>query len=140
MSACARSPKAIDTTTTAGGKLVFHIFAALAEFECGVIRERTMAGLQAARARGRKGGKPPALKAKDPEITVLEVVTRLGETASTLPSLDLDGLTAVILRDHKMREQRRRQMREVSFDGDQPAQRWQKSMRIVQAHHHAGNP
>ena len=56
--------EAIDTTT-AGGKLVFHIFAALAEFERGVIRERTLAGLQAARARGRTGGRPPALKAKD---------------------------------------------------------------------------
>ena len=56
--------EAIDTTT-AGGKLVFHIFAALAEFERGVIRERTMAGLQAARARGRLGGRPPALVAKD---------------------------------------------------------------------------
>ena len=56
--------EAIDTTT-AGGKLVFHIFAALAEFERGVIRERTLAGLQAARARGRKGGRPPALSTKD---------------------------------------------------------------------------
>ena len=46
--------EAIDTTT-AGGKLIFHLFAALAEFERGVIRERTMAGLQAARARGRLG-------------------------------------------------------------------------------------
>jgi Resolvase, N terminal domain len=119
---------------------VFHIFAVLAEFERDVIRERTLAGLQAARTRSRTGGRHPALKAKDPEITVHEVATRLGETASALPSLDLDGLTAVILRDHKMREQRRRQMREVSFDGDQPALRWQKSMRIVQAHHHAGNP
>ena len=85
--------EAIDTTR-AGGKLVFHIFAALAEFERGVIRERTMAGLQAARARGRTGGRPPALKAKDlaaakallqdPEITVLEVARRLGVAASTL--------------------------------------------------------
>ena len=72
--------EAIDTTT-AGGKLMFHIFAALAEFERGVIRERTLAGLQAARARGRTGGRPPALEAKDlaaakallqdPEITVV---------------------------------------------------------------------
>ena len=45
-------------TTTAGDKLVFHIFAALAEFERGVIRERTMADSQPARARGRKGGGP----------------------------------------------------------------------------------
>src|SRR5579859_1651215 len=47
----------IDTTTS-GGKLVFHIFGALAEFEREVIRERTRAGLQAARARGRLGGRP----------------------------------------------------------------------------------
>ena len=82
--------EAIDTTT-AGGKLVFHIFAALAEFERGVIRERTLAGLQAARARGRTGGRPPALEAKDlaaakallqdPEITVAEVARRLGVAA-----------------------------------------------------------
>ena len=50
----------IDTTTS-GGKLVFHIFGALAEFERDIIRERTNAGLQAARARGRKGGRPKAL-------------------------------------------------------------------------------
>jgi DNA invertase Pin-like site-specific DNA recombinase len=47
----------IDTTTS-GGKLVFHIFASLAEFERDLIRERTNAGLSAARARGRKGGRP----------------------------------------------------------------------------------
>jgi DNA invertase Pin-like site-specific DNA recombinase len=49
--------EAIDTTTS-GGKLVFHIFGALAEFERDIIRERTNAGLQAARARGRLGGRP----------------------------------------------------------------------------------
>src|SRR3954451_12060266 len=54
--------EAIDTTTP-GGKLVFHIFAALAEFERNLIRERTQAGLEAARARGRKGGRPKALDA-----------------------------------------------------------------------------
>jgi len=47
----------IDTTTS-GGKLIFHIFGALAEFERNLIRERTMAGLAAARARGRMGGRP----------------------------------------------------------------------------------
>lgn len=47
----------IDTTTS-GGKLIFHIFASLAEFERDLIRERTNAGLSAARARGRKGGRP----------------------------------------------------------------------------------
>ena len=50
----------IDTTTS-GGKLVFHIFGALAEFERELIRERTRAGLAAARARGRQGGRPKKL-------------------------------------------------------------------------------
>lgn len=52
----------IDTTTPAG-KLVFHIFAALAEFEREIIRERTTAGLSAARARGRTGGRRPKMTA-----------------------------------------------------------------------------
>ena len=50
----------IDTTTS-GGKLVFHVFGALAEFERDLIRERTHAGLAAARARGRTGGRPKVL-------------------------------------------------------------------------------
>jgi DNA invertase Pin-like site-specific DNA recombinase len=45
-------------TGTSGGKLVFHVFGALAEFERDLIRERTKAGLAAARARGRRGGRP----------------------------------------------------------------------------------
>src|SRR5918992_2071383 len=53
----------IDTTTS-GGKLIFHIFGALAEFERNLIRERTQAGLVAARARGKKGGRPKALTEK----------------------------------------------------------------------------
>ena len=53
----------IDTTTS-GGKLVFHLFGALAEFERNLIRERTNAGLLAARARGRKGGRPKSLTGK----------------------------------------------------------------------------
>ena len=56
--------EAIDTTTS-GGRLVFHIFAALAEFERSIIRERTVAGLASARARGRFGGRPPSLSDKD---------------------------------------------------------------------------
>jgi len=50
----------IDTTTS-GGRLVFHLFGALAEFERNLIRERTQAGLVAARARGRQGGRPKRL-------------------------------------------------------------------------------
>jgi DNA invertase Pin-like site-specific DNA recombinase len=53
----------IDTTTS-GGKLIFHIFGALAEFERNLIRERTQAGLSAARARGKKGGRPKVLTGK----------------------------------------------------------------------------
>jgi DNA invertase Pin-like site-specific DNA recombinase len=55
--------ESIDTTTS-GGKLIFHIFGALAEFERDIIRERTQAGLIAARARGRIGGRPKALNSK----------------------------------------------------------------------------
>ena len=61
--------EAIDTTTP-GGKLVFHIFAALAEFERNLIRERTHAGLAAARARGRKGGRRPKLGDKQRALAV----------------------------------------------------------------------
>ena len=52
--------EAIDTTTP-GGRLVFHIFGAMAEFERSLIRERTQAGLSSARSRGRLGGRPKIL-------------------------------------------------------------------------------
>lgn len=83
----------IDTTSP-GGKLVFHIFAALAEFERGLIRERTMAGLVSAKAQGRVGGRPKALSDKDKTaaralladggITVAEVAQRVGVSPATL--------------------------------------------------------
>ena len=57
---------AIDTTT-ASGELIFHIFTALAQFERRLIQERTNAGLKAARARGRLGGRPP-MSLDDPRI------------------------------------------------------------------------
>ena len=73
---------------------MFHVFAALAEFERSVIRERTAAGLEAARARGRKGGRPRSLSERDlaaakatlrdPNITVAEVARRLGVGPATL--------------------------------------------------------
>jgi len=58
----------IDTTTS-GGKLIFHIFASLAEFERDLIRERTTAGLTAARARGRTGGRPKGVDQKKQKAT-----------------------------------------------------------------------
>lgn len=73
---------------------MFTIFSAIAEFEREIIRERTRAGLDAARARGRRGGRPPGLKAhdikearallRDPEITVEQVAARLKVSPSTL--------------------------------------------------------
>lgn len=85
--------ESIDTTT-AGGKLVFHIFGALAEFEHNLIRERTIAGLAAARARGRKGGRKPSMSEsdirkasamlKDPDITKKEVAEHFKVSRLTL--------------------------------------------------------
>ena len=57
-------------TTTSGGKLIFHIFGALAEFEHNLIKERTSAGLAAARARGRNGGRPLKLDEKKRELAI----------------------------------------------------------------------
>ena len=81
-------------TTTAQGKLVFGIFAALAEFERELISERTKAGLASARARGRKGGRPfkmtpakvrmAAASMKRPDTSVTELCEELGITRQTL--------------------------------------------------------
>ncbi len=86
----------IDTTTSQG-KLTFHLFAALSEFERDIISERTKAGLQAARARGRKGGRPSGLskEAKDKaiiaemlykqdELPISEICRHLGIARTTL--------------------------------------------------------
>jgi DNA invertase Pin-like site-specific DNA recombinase len=85
--------EAIDTTT-ASGKLIFHIFAALTEFERSIIRERTIAGLQAAKARGRVGGRPKVMdeqgvtvaKAliRDGNLTIAEVAKQVGVSEATL--------------------------------------------------------
>ena len=61
--------ESIDTSSSTG-KLIFHIFGALAEFERNLIRERTHAGLQAARSRGRVGGRPKALDGNKRELAV----------------------------------------------------------------------
>jgi DNA invertase Pin-like site-specific DNA recombinase len=80
-------------TSTPGGKLIFHVFGALAEFERDLIRERTMAGLAAARARGRHGGRPKAMSAKqvamatalrqDPNTTIDDICQTLGISRAT---------------------------------------------------------
>jgi len=82
----------IDTTTS-GGKLIFHIFASLAEFERDIIRERTNAGLSAARARGRKGGRPKGVDEKkkkaalslkkDPDRSIKEICEIVGISRNT---------------------------------------------------------
>lgn len=81
-------------TGSAAGKLIFHVFAALAEFERNIIRERTNAGLAAARARGRKGGRKPVLNDRqlreirlllsDPENQVTEIAKRYSVSRATL--------------------------------------------------------
>ena len=96
-----RSLKESLDTTTAGGRLIFHVFGALAEFEREIIRERTMAGLESARARGRHGGRPKALdesKAKlarrlkgEGEHSVEEICGMLGVGRSTLYRYLADG-------------------------------------------------
>jgi DNA invertase Pin-like site-specific DNA recombinase len=84
--------EAIDTTTS-GGRLVFNIFASLAEFEREIIRERTNAGLQAARSRGKLGGRPKALSDKqvqmlrnlaaDPDTSIDDICKTLGISRMT---------------------------------------------------------
>ncbi len=86
--------EAIDTTT-AGGRLVFHLFGALAEFERQLIRDRTLAGLAAARARGRVGGRPRtmtaaklrlawAMRAQVPPMSLGAIAVELGLAKSTV--------------------------------------------------------
>jgi DNA invertase Pin-like site-specific DNA recombinase len=81
-------------TGNAAGKLIFHVFASLAEFERNLIRERTRAGLEASRARGRFGGRKPKLDAKqireihallrDPQVNVTDVAKRYGVSRTTV--------------------------------------------------------
>jgi len=85
--------ESIDTTTPAG-KLTFHVFGALAEFERDVMRERTQAGLLAARKRGKKLGRPRSLSPEqvemartmmaNPNLSARHVATQLGVHRSTL--------------------------------------------------------
>ena len=85
--------EAIDTTTTSG-KLTFHLFGALAEFERSLIRERTQAGLAAARSRGKKGGRPTALSKdkrdlavklyRENQVPIAKICTMLGISKPTL--------------------------------------------------------
>lgn len=85
--------ESIDTTTS-GGKLIFHVFAALAEFERDLITERTHAGLASARARGRMGGRPKSMSGRqiktakamlsNPDMTNKEVCRTLKVSKSTL--------------------------------------------------------
>ncbi len=85
--------ESIDTTTPTG-KLTFHVFSALTEFERSIIRERTLAGLVSARARGRVGGRPRSLSSqdivaakaliRDGTLTIADVARRVGVSDATL--------------------------------------------------------
>ena len=83
-------------TTTASGKLVFAIFAALAEFERELIRERTLAGLASAQARGRKGGRPHALSKAQVRLAQAAMAQR--DTKVSELCLELDVTKAPIYR------------------------------------------
>ncbi|MCF7976831.1 MAG: recombinase family protein [Chromatiaceae bacterium] len=96
--------ESIDTSS-AGGRLVFHVFGALAEFEHNLIADRTRAGLAAARARGRKGGrklklskgdvKKAAAMLQNPDITKTEVAKHFGVSRVTLnTALQREGYPA----------------------------------------------
>ena len=97
--------ESIDTTTS-GGKLIFRIFRALAEFEKGLIKERTLAGLKAAKEAGRIGGRPASVTSedlkvaklllKDTHITVKEVAKRLKVDPSTLYRYMSGGRAALL--------------------------------------------
>ena len=87
-------------TSSAGGKLIFHIFAALAEFERGVIRERTMAGLAAARSDGRYGGRRPSLS--DDDIATAKTLLAKGETMEKL--MDRFGVSRATLYNYGLRK------------------------------------
>lgn len=99
-----RSVKESIDTSGPTGKLVFHMFAALAEFERELIRERTLAGLEAARARGRRGGRPPALDAKqrraalammkNRDMSVADISRQLGVSRTTLYSIQSASKTS----------------------------------------------
>ena len=74
--------------TTASGELIFHIFAALAQFERTLIQERTRAGLEAARARGKKGGRKP-IDAQNPKV-------RMAKTMHKDKSMDINEICTTL--------------------------------------------
>lgn len=93
--------ESIDTTTS-GGRVVFHVFAALAQMEAELVSERTLAGLEAARARGRKGGRRTVMTEEktamarvmydSKEHTVAAIAKNLGVSRSALyRALELSG-------------------------------------------------
>jgi DNA invertase Pin-like site-specific DNA recombinase len=91
----------IDTTTS-GGKLFFHIFGALAEFERDIIRERTRAGLASARSRGRLGGRPSIMNSKKLKMATslyADGKTQVGEICETL------GISRATFYRHLFRDQ-----------------------------------
>lgn len=109
-------------TTTATGKLTFHLFAALAEFERNLIRERTRAGLAAAAARGRHGGRQPQFDKKDLEVAtdllragmpVAKVADRLGVTRATMYSYLPDGGLDAVLAGAPLRQTPRKRDRKA---------------------------
>jgi len=136
--------ESLDTTTT-GGRLVFHVFGAISEFERDVIRERTQAGLAAARARGRRGGRPRALSPEqvtmaramlaDASTPVRSVYTTLGVGRTTLyryisesagPAGEAAGREGTGIREHAPAFAHQAQIREVTVTN--PAHRCKRAL------------
>ncbi len=132
-----RSLRESIDTTTAGGRLVFHLFGALAQFEREIIRDRTLAGLAAARARGRVGGRPSKLSAEQRrqarrmydarELTVAQIGEVLGVSRTAIyRALSQDGAAS-----HERRRARgRRRGRQRRRTRRRPGRsRWRASRR-----------
>jgi DNA invertase Pin-like site-specific DNA recombinase len=127
--------EAIDTTTP-GGRLVFHIFGALGQFERDLIRERTRAGLSAAAARGRKGGRKPVMTPEklrraqallQDKLTVVEVAARLkvGKTALYASLKATEAEDEMMPRSRRLPRQRlcKRLLRNVSSSAGRSGRR-----------------
>ena len=92
---CSVCDGAIDTTTPSG-EVIFHVFSALAQFERRLIQERTKAGIAAARARGRKGGRPP-MRPNEPKVMLAKKLYQgktisLDDICATLKIIAIDLL------------------------------------------------
>ena len=118
----------IDTTTP-GGKLIFHVFGALAEFERDLIRERTHAGLAAARARGRTGGRPKKLT--NPKQLALAQALYDGGQSDVATICQTLGISRATLYRHLRLDKTHGSEGEVTPTGERPPRRTLQSRSLA---------